>query len=77
MSKPIVSISVPEKDQKKFKTSLPIILAEAGNDKPMKLSKLVQEVVLNGYILDKSGLQQFTSKEALTGRDKYLVVVLG
>ena len=76
MSKPIVSISVPEKDQKKFKAYLPTVLANAGDGRPMKLSKLVQKVILDSYIMDKVGLQNFTGKEALTSRDKYLVVIL-
>ncbi len=78
MSKPIVSISVPEKDQASFKRLLPAILSHTGTpDKPMKLSRLVQEVVLHGLVFDKKMLQEFTSKEAFTSRDKYLVVILG
>ncbi len=77
MSKPIVSISVPEKDQATFKRCLPLILADAGTpDKPMKLSKLVQEVVMYGWVFDKNELQYFTTKESSTSREKYLVVIL-
>ena len=76
MSRPVVSISVPEQDRELFKESLPTILGAAGDDRPMKLSKLVQEVVLHGQVVTKEELQNFTSKEALTTRDKYLILIL-
>ncbi len=78
MGDPVASISVPKDERTKFKQRVPIVLEMASSDdKNVTLSGLVQRVIFDGQILDKEGLQNFTSKESLTSREKYLVVILG
>ena len=77
MGDPVASISVPKDDRARFKQKVPVVLENASVDgKAITLSGLVQRVIFDGQVMDKAGLQLFTSKEALTSREKYLVVIL-
>ncbi len=77
MGKPVASISVPKDERARFKREVLVVLENASvNGKASTLSGLVQRVIFEGQILDKTGLQLFTSKEQLTSREKYLVVIL-
>jgi len=77
MGDPVASISVPKDERTKFKRRVPMVLEMASVEgKSVTLSGLVQRVIFDGQILDKAGLQNFTSKEQLTTREKYLVVIL-
>ncbi len=77
MGQPVVSISVPEGKKDVFKESIPILMAHAGtSERSMKFSTFVQKVVMDGVIYSSQELQKIASKEALTTRDKYLLVIL-
>ena len=69
-------ISIKKADVIKFDRRLPALLEELGmKGNPESFSGLVQKVVLNGEVMTKAELQEFSGKESYTSRDKYLVVI--
>ena len=71
MGKPVASISVPKDSAEEWSRCLPRFVRSVG-----PLSPAVLKMVTNGLVANKAELQGYIAKEALTSRDKYLIIEL-